>query len=320
LRIAVTGSSGLIGSHLLGTLTAAGHRVVRITRQASSTSGSALSALSVQARRDRVEQVLWDPAVGTIDSIALRGVDAIIHLAGEPIGLRWSLEKKARIRDSRVLGTALIVRAVSGLDPKPKVLVCASASGYYGDRGDETLTEDSPSGPGFLANVCQQWEQAAQPASDAGVRVVHSRFGFVLSRDRGVLGLMKWIFQSGLGGRFGSGSQWWPWIAIEDATGVLKFAVEQETLSGPVNAVSPMMVTNAEFTRTMAKVVARPAVLTAPAWALTLAFGEAAREVLLASQRMVPAKLQKAGFQWLLPDLELALRRQLKYRPEENNG
>jgi uncharacterized protein (TIGR01777 family) len=218
------------------------------------------------------------------------------------------------MRDSRVKGTGLIARTLAGLDPRPRVLVCASAYGYYGDRGDELLTEDSPPGRGFLADMAMQWEAAAQPAREAGVRVVHTRFGIVLAPNGGALPQMQRVFRTGLAGSLGTGKQWWPWIAIEDADAALRFALERETVSGPVNVVSPRMVTNKEFARTLAKVVKRPSFLGAPEWAVRLMFGEAAGEMLLASQRIVPAKLQQAGFQWMLPDLELALRRQLRHR------
>jgi uncharacterized protein (TIGR01777 family) len=240
-----------------------------------------------------------------------------VHLAGAPLGLRWSPARKALMRDSRVNGTGLIARTVAALDPRPRVLVCASAYGYYGDRGDELLTEDSPPGRGFLADMATQWEAAAQPAREAGVRVVHARFGVALAPDGGALMQMKRVFKTGLGGRLGTGKQWWPWIAIEDAVAALRFVLERDAISGPVNVVSPRKVTNAEFARTLASVLKRPSFLSAPDWALRSVFGEAAREMLLASQRVVPAKLQNAGFRWLLPDLELVLRRYLRHRPED---
>ncbi len=311
MRIAVTGSHGLVGFQLVGALTGAGHSVIRITRKASATSAGA-AATPARSAPTTAGEALWDPDAGTIDALALRGVDAVVHLAGARIGLRWTPEQKALIRNSRVRGTSLIARTVAELDPKPKALICASAYGYYGDRGDEILTEDSPPGSGFLADVCRQWEAAAQPARDAGMRVVHTRFGLVLSPSGGALGAMKRLFRTGLGGRVGTGKQWWPWIAVEDAVSALRFAVEQNALTGPVNLVSPNMVTNAEFTRTLSKVLSRPAVFSAPPWAVSMLLAEAGREMLLASQRIAPAKLQRAGFQWLLPDLEVALRRQLR--------
>ena len=327
VRVAVTGSTGLVGSALAGALGGAGHQVIHLVRRpvelavsagpsptpspdgrglpASAGAAPGAARTSPSAR----EEVSWNPDAGTIDALALRGIDAVIHLAGARIGLRWTPEQKALMRNSRVRGTSLIARTVAELDPKPKVLICASAYGYYGDRGDEILTEDSPPGSGFLADVCQEWEAAAQPARDAGVRVVHTRFGIVLAPNGGALTQMKRVFRSGLGGRLGKGKQWWPWIAIEDAVAALCFVLERETVRGPVNVVSPRVVTNAEFARTLAKVLSRPAIFPAPSWAVSMLLGEAGREMLLASQRIVPAQLQKAGFQWLLPDLEIALRR-----------
>lgn len=323
MKIAVTGSHGLIGSRLVEVLTGAGHRVIRINREAAAPSGHVPSAISSAGRvqlnttnpaestRSTPDDVLWDPDAGTIDADALGGIDSVIHLAGARIGLRWTSGKRAMIRNSRVRGTSLIARTVAELDPKPKSLICASAYGYYGDRGDEVLTEDSLPGHGFLADACEQWEAAAQLARDADLRVIHARFGLVLSPSGGALGPMTRLFRVGLGGRVGSGRQWWPWIAIEDAVSALRFAVEENALYGPANFVSPNMVTNAEFARTLSHVLSRPAVLPAPSWAVATLFASAGREMLLSSQRIIPAKLQSAGFQWQLPGLEPALRRQL---------
>ena len=301
MRIAVTGSSGLAGSALLSALAGSGHRVIKLVRRGGTGK----------------DQVLWDPEAWTIDAVALRGIEAFVHLAGEPINGRWTPERKTRIRESRVRGTRLIARTVAGLDPRPRVLVCASAMGYYGDRADEALTEESPPGRGFLADVAVQWEAAAQSARDAGVRVVSARFGLIMAPKGGALGPLKRVFQTGLGGKTGTGRQWWPWIAVEDAAAAIRFVIEHDEISGPVNVVSPRMTTNAEFARTLARVVSRPAVLTVPAWAVKLLLGESGKELLLYSQRMAPRKLQDAGFQWLLPDLEAALRRQLRPRPSE---
>ncbi len=297
MKVAITGASGLVGSALIGALAGSGHSAVRLVRGRPGhlTAG----------------EVSWDPDAGTLDSVALRGVDAVVHLAGERISGRWSSERKVRIKESRVRGTRLIAQTVAGLDPRPRVLVCASAMGYYGDRGDEELSEASPRGAGFLADVAVAWEEAAAPARAAGVRVVHARFGLVLSAHGGALAGMRLPFRTGLGGKLGSGRQWWPWVAVEDAARALVYVLENDAISGPVNVVSPDAVTNARFTRTLGRVLSRPAVLTVPAWAVKLVFGESGRELLLASQRMAPAKLEQAGFRWLYPDLEAALRRHL---------
>lgn len=316
MRVAVTGSNGLVGAALAGALHRSGHTVVHVVRRPSPAAVPAASGGvtpgAVGAPAAAREEASWDPVAGTIDASALRNLDAVLHLAGAPISLRWTRERKALMRHSRVKGTELIARALAGLDARPRVLVCASAYGYYGDRGDELLTEDSPPGRGFLAELATQWEAAAQPARDAGVRVVHARFGVVLAPDADALRQIKKVFQTGLGGRLGSGNQWWPWIAIEDAVAALRFVLERETVSGPLNVVSPGMVTNAGLARTLGKVLTRPSFVSAPGWALRCVFGEAAPEMLLASQRVVPAKLQQAGFQWALPDLEPALRLYLR--------
>jgi uncharacterized protein len=305
MKVAITGASGLVGSALTGALAAAGHRVIKVVR-APKGRGSGL-------------EVHWDPDAGTIDAIALRGADAVVHLAGYSISKRWTPEVKALIRESRIKGTGLIARTVAGLDPKPRVLVCASACGIYGDRGKEMLNEESAPGKGFLADVAVQWEAAAQPARDAGVRVVNTRFGIILAPDGGALKAMRMPFQTGLGAKFGSGRQWWPWVAIEDVVGAIRLAVEGDALSGPVNVVSPQPVTNAEFTKAMGRALSRPACLSVPKWAVKPLLGEGAIETLLYSQLVAPVKLQQAGFVWQFPELQAALRHELRHRSTNND-
>ncbi|MEZ6102273.1 MAG: TIGR01777 family oxidoreductase [Pirellulaceae bacterium] len=291
MRIAVTGATGLVGQALLGRLKREGDEVVQITR-----------------RRAGTGVVHWSVQDGRIDAAPLEGVDIVVHLAGENIAQgRWSEAKKARIRDSRQQGTELISRTVAGLSHKPAVLVCASAVGFYGDRGDEILTEDKPRGSGFLPEVCHQWEGACQPAIDAGIRVVNLRYGMLLSKRDGALAKMLLPFRLGLGGPIGSGRQWWSWLDIADAVGVILHAARTDSLHGPVNAVAPEVVTNAEFTRSLAKAVHRPAFLPMPAFAARLALGEMANDLLLASLRVVPQRLQETGYQFEFPKLDESL-------------
>lgn len=292
--VAVTGSHGLVGSALVRSLEAEGHRVVRLVRSRPP-AGS----------RD----VYWDPARGEIDAAGLEGVDAVVHLAGASIARRWTAEHRRSIRESRVEGTGLLARALAGLASPPEVLVSASAVGYYGSRGDERLDETTAPGSGFLAEVSVEWEGAAEPARQRGIRVVHTRFGIVLAREGGVLGVMLRPFRLGLGGRAGSGGQWVSWIALDDVVAALRFAIENRELRGPVNVVAPKPATNAELTRALGRVLRRPTFLPVPAAAFRLALGrEMADETLLASQRAVPARLLDAGFRFRFPELEGALR------------
>jgi uncharacterized protein (TIGR01777 family) len=294
VRILVSGSSGLIGSALTHALTGGSHTVVRLVRDAASRDGT---------------RVAWDPERQTIDRTGLEGLDAVVHLAGEPILGRWTAAKKRRITDSRVLGTRLIADALATLARRPSVLVCASATGYYGDRGDEVLTEQSPAGRGFLADVCRAWESAADPARQAGIRVVSVRTGLVLSREGGLLKTLLVPFQLGLGGPIGRGRSFWSWIALDDLIAVYRFAIAREGLSGAVNAAAPNPVPNAEFTRMLGAVLRRPAVLPVPPVVLRLIFGrEAAQDAMLSGARVVPARLLEAGFKFQYPELELALR------------
>jgi hypothetical protein len=292
MHIAVTGSGGLVGSALVPLLTTGGHRVSRLVRK--SPSGN---------------DVPWHPAEGVRDLSRLEGVDAVIHLAGESIAAgRWTPHRKEEIRRSRVEGTRRLCESLARLSRPPKVLVTASAIGFYGDRGDEILTEDSAPGKDFLAEVCQEWEAATEPASRGGIRVVHLRFGMVLSPAGGALKKMLLPFRLGLGGRFGTGAQYVSWISIDDAIGAIHHAICNESVAGAVNAVAPVPVRNAEFTRVLARVMSRPAVFPMPALAARLAFGEMADALLLASARVMPTSLQASGYQFRYPELEGALR------------
>ncbi|MEX0701694.1 MAG: TIGR01777 family oxidoreductase [Planctomycetales bacterium] len=296
MKVAVTGSSGLVGSALAPYLTAGGHEVVRIVRR--------------PARG--ADEMSWDPSEKSLDSTALRGIDAVVHLAGESIaGGRWNAEKKRRIRDSRVDGTRLLAEALAAAEEGPRVFVCASAIGYYGSRGAEILTEASAAGRDFLADVCREWEAAADPARAAGVRVVHLRFGMILDPAGGALAKMLTPFKLGAGGRIGDGRQYWSWIARDDVLDVVLRALTEDDLAGPVNTVSPNPATCGEFTKTLGRVLSRPTIFPMPAFAARLAFGEMADALLLASQRVVPQRLQRSGHRFRHPELEAALRHML---------
>jgi uncharacterized protein (TIGR01777 family) len=298
MKVIVTGSTGLVGRALVRSLLADGHEVTRLVR------GGAQGF-----RAPGTAAVHWDPERGEIDAKELEGHDAAVHLAGEPIAEgRWDEAKKRRILESRVKGTRLLAEALAGLDERPKVLVSASAVGFYGDRGDEVLREESASGSDFLSEVCREWEKGTLAASQAGVRVVHVRIGFVLSAEGGGLPRMLTPFKLGVGGKVGSGRQYISWITLEDLVRVIRRAIEDETLRGPVNAVAPGAVTNAEFTRALGRVLGRPTVLPVPAFALRLAFGEVADAVMLSSTRAEPARLGGAGFVFKHPEIEGALR------------
>ena len=292
MHVALTGSSGLVGSAMVQFLTTGGHRVTRLVRKSP-----------------RSQEVAWDPAEGIKELSWLEGVEAVVHLAGENIAAgRWTEARKAEIRRSRVEGTQRLCESLARLGRRPKALVTASAVGFYGDRGNEILTEDSAPGGDFLARVCQEWEAAADPASRAGIRVAHLRFGMILSPAGGALKKMLLPFKLGVGGRIGSGAQYMSWIAIDDAIGAIQHAIAAESLRGPVNAVAPAPVTNVEFTRVLARVLSRPAVAPMPAFAARLAFGELADALLLSSQRVMPTRLQAAGYQFQFPEIEPALR------------
>ncbi|MBL8843817.1 MAG: TIGR01777 family oxidoreductase [Planctomycetes bacterium] len=292
MNVVVSGSSGLVGSALVPFLTAGGHSVRRLVRD-----GGAASDIG------------WRPERREFDARPLDGVDAVVHLAGDSIADgRWNAAKKQRIRDSRVVGTQLLAHGLAGLAKKPKVLICASAIGFYGTRGDEWLDEQSSLGSGFLADVCREWEGAAQAAVDAGIRVVQLRFGVILSASGGALKKMLPPFQLGVGGRIGSGRQWMSFIALDDVLGAVAKALQAESLRGPVNVVAPAPVTNDEFTRTLGRVLGRPTLFPMPSFAARLVFGEMADELLLSSQRVLPKKLQAAGYAFGYPTLEAALR------------
>ncbi len=290
MNVLLTGASGLIGSAVTPALESSGHRVVKL-------------------RRGEGTGATWNPAEGKIDLAPALPFDSVIHLAGENIGARWTAERKQRIRESRVAGTRLLAEALASLPSRPKVLVCASATGFYGDRGDEWLDESSPAGRGYLAEVCREWEAASAPAEGAGIRVVRLRFGIVLARQGGALAKMLPAFRLGLGGRLGDGRQYWSWIALEDAVAALLHALTCESICGPVNAVSPQPVTNREFTATLGRALRRPTMFAMPRLAVNLLFGEMGREAMLASCRARPAKLVSGGFQFRSPDFETALRR-----------
>ena len=291
MHIAVSGASGLVGATLVPLLTTGGHEVTRIVRS-EATAG----------------EITWDPQ-SDFDASPLEGIDAVVHLAGENIAAsRWSEKVKERIRSSRVRGTRSLCEGLAKMQTPPRVLVCASAVGFYGDRCDEVLDEESAKGSGFLADVVQQWEAATQPAREAGIRVVNLRFGVILSPKSGALSKMLLPFKLGGGGRIGNGNQYWSWISIDDAAGAIHHALMTDSLSGPVNAVSPNPVTNQEFTKTLGHVLRRPTIVPMPAFAARLALGEMANELLLASTRVEPKKLQQTGYEFRQATLEVTLR------------
>lgn len=296
MKIAVTGATGLVGTALLDRLHSDGHEAWPVVRRAG---GAA-------------NEILWDPATGKIERDKLCGMEAVVHLAGESIAEgRWTAAKKQRIRDSRVVGTELISRTLAELDPRPRTLVSASAIGYYGDRGTEACTESSPPGKGFLPDVCVAWEAATEGARRADIRVVNLRIGIVLSPQGGALSKMLLPFRLGVGGRVGSGRQYWSWISLDDLIGAILHCLQHEGLMGAVNAVAPNTVTNLEFTKTLGRVLHRPTVLPMPAFAARLALGEMADALLLASARVVPESLIVSGYAYQHSTLEAALRSML---------
>ncbi len=293
MKVLISGASGLVGGALVPHWTAAGHTVLRLVRGKTPGEG----------------EIGWDPREGKLEPSDLEGVDAVVHLAGENIASgRWTAARKREIRDSRVRGTRLVAEALAKCERAPRVLVAASAIGFYGNRGEEELTEDSESGEGFLAEVCREWEEASGAAREHGIRVVNARIGVVMSKKGGALKKMLMPFRLGLGGRIGSGRQSMSWISLDDLVLVLDRVLNDDSLSGPVNAVSPNPVSNAEFTRTLGRALGRPTIFPMPAFAARLAFGEMGDELLLSSQRVVPRKLLDAGFEFRYPALEDALR------------
>lgn len=296
MKVLIAGASGLVGSALIPALEAEGAEVTRLVRSPA-----------------RAGEIEWHPNNDQIDAAGLEGFDAVINLAGENIaGGRWTDEHKRKIRDSRVNGTHLLSEAIAKLSTRPGVFICASATGIYGDRGDEELDEQSDSGGGFLAGVCREWEHATEPAVQAGVRTVNLRFGPILSHEGGMLAKLLTPFKMGMGGKVGSGKQYISWVAIEDAIEATKLALKDESFRGPLNVVSPNPVTNEVFTKALGHVLSRPTALAMPAFAVRLAFGEMADEMLLVSQRVIPKRLTDAGYEFQQPELEAALRRHIR--------
>lgn len=289
MRILISGITGLIGSHVAQALRSDGHTVLGLSR-------------SAQGRDDLIE---WSTAHGQLDPLLVDGFDAVVHLAGESIAGRWNDEKKQRIRRSRIDGTALLATTLAKVERKPQVFISASAVGYYGDRGEERLAEDAKPGNGFLAEVAMEWEQAADAAREANIRTVHPRFGMVLSPKGGALQQMLTPFRFGVGGRIGSGRQYWPWISLDDAAGVIRRAMEGDDLNGPVNAVAPDPPTCSEFVKALGRALRRPTVLPMPAFAARLVLGEFADAALLASTRAVPARLEALEYSFTHPTLDV---------------
>ena len=296
LRAAISGAGGLIGSRMRRFLESGGHEVVRLVRRTPAGAG----------------EIPWDPARGVLSAEALEGFDAVVHLSGASIGSgRWTLSRKRALRDSRVLSTRLLAETLARLKSRPRVLIVSSAVGYYGDRGNEPVTEASRPGEGFLSDLCKAWEAAAAPARDTGIRVVHLRTGIVLSGSGGALARMLPAFKAGVAGPIGSGRQVMSWIGHEDMVGAIHHLLFSEDVAGPVNVTSPQPVTNAEFTETLARVLRRPALLPLPSPAVKAIFGEMGKDLLLGSARVLPARLEETGFPFLHPDLESALRVEL---------
>ncbi len=295
MRVLISGASGPIGAVLLRALKTRGYTLTRLVRGGASDS----------------DQISWNSA-RPLSPDSVSGFDAVIHLAGESIVGRWTGAKKRRILDSRRQGTAHLAEAVAKAAQRPRVFISASAVGYYGDRGEEILREESASGSGFLAEVCRQWEASVQPVAAAGIRAVQMRLGVVMSAEGGALQKMLLPFRLGLGGRLGDGQQWWSWVSADDVAGAIQHVMDHEELQGPVNTVSPNPVTNVEFTKTLAAVLERPAIFPMPELAVRLVFGEMGKELFLASERVAPAKLTASGYQFKRPELRKALEAILK--------
>lgn len=302
MHVAITGARGMIGHALAELLRDEGHRVTGVTRS-----------------QPGPDELQWSPSEGRIDTDGLRGVDAVVHLAGEPIGFaswrpsdildaRWTPETKRALRDSRIGGTALIARTLAGMDDGPGTLVSASAIGYYGDRGDQTLTEASGPGDLFMSDLCRDWEASAEPARQAGLRVVHPRIGIVQTPRDGALQRSLPVFRAGLGGPFGSGRQWWSWVMLADVIGVLHHAVTSDEVEGPINVTAPEPVTNAQWAKALGRVLGRPAVIPVPRFGPRLVFGEMADELIYVSARVLPAATLGSGYRFKYTDLEAGLR------------
>ena len=295
MKVAISGASGLIGSALLPALEGSGHEVIRLVRR----------------KPEGSNEIAWNPEDGSIDVDGLQGVDAVVNLSGATIGRRWTEQRKAEILESRVSSTSLLARTIAELEPRPSVLVCAGGVGIYGDRDDEILTEESTIGSGFLADVGAAWEAAAEPARAAGIRVVNFRHGIVLSRNGGALERLLTPFKLGVGGRVGSGRQWWSWVSLGDLVAAYHFALESD-LAGPVNLAAPNPAANVQFVKALGRALHRPSVFPLPTFAVKAAFGEMGEHVLLESQRVLPARLLDAGFAFSYPDLESALEHALE--------
>ncbi len=291
MQVLMSGASGLLGTALSQAFAARGDRVIPLVRSQVNSGADGIS---------------WQPGE-TLDPTLVSGFDAVIHLAGESVVGRWTAAKKQRIRDSRVLGTRTLAEVVPRAAQKPTVFLAASAIGYYGNRGDEVLDETSACGTGFLAETCREWEAAAEPVRQAGIRLIHTRIGVVLSKHGGALDKMVLPFRLGLGGRMGSGQQWMSWIHVDDIVGAMLHVLQNESISGPVNLVSPNPVTNAEFTSALGKVLSRPTIFPVPEFALRLAMGEMAEEVLLGSQRVEPQRLLASSYEFKFPELQPTL-------------
>lgn len=293
-KILISGATGLVGTALVKRLKSKGHAIVRLTRPSPSAT---------------IDDITWNPDNNWIDAERLNGFDAVIHLAGESIADgRWTAAKKERIRNSRVQGTTLLAEALARLTKPPRTLIAASAIGFYGERGQESMVESNEPGHSFLADVCKAWEMSTEPAAKKGIRVVNLRLGVILAKEGGALKTMMPPFKMGVGGKLGSGKQYMSWVALDDVLGIIELALENETIHGPVNTVAPNAVTNLEFTKALGRALSRPTIFPMPAFAAKLAFGEMADELLLASTRVEPAVLNKAGYQFKYPELDGALR------------
>ncbi|MEP7213546.1 MAG: TIGR01777 family oxidoreductase [Acidobacteriota bacterium] len=298
MKILITGASGLIGKALQASFRQKGYEMLLASRK----------------EPKNANEIKWDLENGFADASKLEGVEAVVHLAGENVsgGLRWSDEKKKAIRDSRVIGTRSVVDAMAAMNVKPKVFIASSAIGFYGDRADEVMTESSSAGTTFLSEVCTEWEAESRRAEDAGIRTVLLRTGIVLSKDGGALAAMLTPFKFGVGGVVGSGKQWMSWISLDDMVGIINFAIEQENIRGAVNAVAPNPVTNEEFTKALGDVLYRPTFLPLPAFAVNMVFGEMGDALLLASTRVIPKRIEDAGYKFEYTDIRKAIEHAVK--------